>query len=417
MAQAYLSAGSNVGNRQKFLRRALRSISDFCEITKVSSVYETEPWGKLDQPRFLNLCLAVKTSLHPQELLNRIKDIEIDIGRTKTTKWGEREIDIDILFYGSKIVRGPSLALPHPRIEERAFVLVPLAEIAPNFIHPVLKKTIRQLVQNTGSKGVSKLVQVMGVINATPDSFSDGGELKNKDILRQKVQEMISAGADIIDIGGESTRPGHRKVETSEEISRVLPVVKSVREISSDILISIDTQKSEVASKALEAGADMINDVSALSDPKMPEVIKEHGCQVILMRNKPLDKKDLVGSCRKQFEEIVRNCGHKGIGKDKIILDPGLGFGELSTGDFASLPGSNPSSNTQLILSIDSYSLGLPVLIGASRKRFLGTMSGQGNAKLRLAESLSFAVLAKYSGAAIVRVHDVRETIQALREI
>jgi dihydropteroate synthase len=267
-----------------------------------------------------------------------------------------------------------------------------------------------------GSKGVRKLIQVMGVLNVTPDSFSDGGELKNERLIKQKVLDMINAGVGIIDVGGESTRPGHKEVKAKEEIRRVLPAIKIIREISTDVSISIDTQKAEVAEKALQAGATIINDVSALADQKMPEVIKKFDCQVILMRNRPLDEEDLVGSCKNQFEEIVEKCLSLGISKEKIILDPGLGFGDLASGDFSSLPGGNPAANTQLVLSANDYSLGLPVLIGASRKRFLGEMSGQKNAKDRLAESLSFAVLAAYSGASIIRVHDVVETIKALQE-
>lgn len=258
-------------------------------------------------------------------------------------------------------------------------------------------------------------VLVMGILNVTPDSFSNGGKLKNEKLLEKKIREMINAGVDIIDIGGESTRPGHKKVEVGEEISRVLPAVKAVRKVSRTIPISIDTQKSEVAGQALEAGANIINDVSALSDQKMPEVIKKFDCQVILMRNRPLGS-NLINSCRKQFEEMVENCLSLGINRNKLILDPGLGFGNLSSGDFSSLPGSNPSANTSLVFSINDYSLGLPVLIGASRKRFLGQMSGQMDPKLRLAESLSFVILAKYSGASIVRVHDAKETIKVLRE-
>lgn len=420
MAKVYLSIGSNVGNRQQFIKLAVDRISDFCKTTAISSMYETEPWGKLDQPKFLNICLSIETSLQPKELLEKLKSIEADLGRVGTAKWAQREIDLDILFYEHLVLESPDPVLPHPRIEERAFVLIPLAEIAPDFIHPVLKKTIRELAENIDSNGVRKLewqtVSVMGILNVTPDSFSDGGELKNQSQLKEKIRNMVAAGVDIIDIGGESTRPGHQRVNASEELSRVLPVVEITKGISARTLVSIDTQKAAVAEKALEAGADIINDVSALSDQKMPDVIKKFNCRVILMRNRPLDANDLIGSCKRQFEEIVKNCLSLGISKDKIILDPGLGFGDLASGDFSSLPGGSPSANTQLVISINDYAVGLPVLIGASRKRFLGEMSGEKNAKKRLTESLSFAVLAKYNGASIVRVHDAAESIKALRE-
>jgi dihydropteroate synthase/2-amino-4-hydroxy-6-hydroxymethyldihydropteridine diphosphokinase len=417
MAKVFLSIGSNLGDRQKFIRLALESCAKFCKIIKVSSVYETEPWGKPDQPKFLNLCLEIETSFPPKQLLKKLKEIEDSLGRTKNIRWAEREIDIDILFYENLVQDKDNLILPHPQIEKRAFVLIPLAEIAPSFTHPVIKKPIYELAGNVNARDVKKLVKVMGVLNVTPDSFSDGGDLKNKKAIEQKVREMIDAGVDIIDIGGESTRPGHDSVGALEEISRVLPAIKIVREIAPQIPISIDTQKAEVAEKALKAGASFINDVSALSDKKMPEVLKKYDCQIILMRNRPLDANDTVGSCRKQFEEIIQNCRSAEIAEDRIILDPGLGFGDLASGDFLLPPGGNPAANTELVLSINNYSHGLPVLIGASRKRFLGTMSQQTDAKKRLPESLAFAVLAKYSSAAIIRVHDVAETVKALREI
>ncbi len=196
-----------------------------------------------------------------------------------------------------------------------------------------------------------------------------------------------------------------------------MPAVKAVREVSSYMPISVDTQKAEVAEKVLQAGANIINDVSALSDSKMGGTVKKFDCPIILMRNRPLDVRDLAGSCRKQFEEILEKCRSYGIEESKITLDPGLGFGDLASGDFSALPGGDPSANTQLVLYIDNYSHGLPVLIGASRKRFLGRMSGEENAKKRLIESLAFAVLAENCGASIVRVHDASETVKALRGI
>lgn len=416
MAKVYLSLGSNVGNSRAFIRRALDSIADSCKIIQTSALYETKPWGKTDQPDFLNMCIQAETSLSPKSLLKKLKQIEEETGRTETAKWAEREIDIDILFYENLILNENDFTLPHPRIEQRAFVLIPLAEIAPDLIHPVSQKSIIALAKNIDNKGVKKLIQVMGVLNVTPDSFSDGGDLENEQLIKQKVAEMINAGVDIIDIGGESTRPGHKKIEAAEEINRVLPTIKIIRKISKQIPISIDTQKAKVARQALKAGANIINDVSALGDSQMPEVIKEFGCQIILMRNRPLDKHDIVGSCKRQFEEMVENCERLGVNRDKLILDPGLGFGDLAAADFSALPGGNASANTQLVVSANSYSLGFPVLIGASRKRFLGKISAQNDAKKRLSESLSFAVLAQYSGASIIRVHDVPETIKVLRE-
>ena len=254
---------------------------------------------------------------------------------------------------------------------------------------------------------------VMAIINATPDSFSDGGELSTSGDLEKKIKELAQAGADILDVGGESTRPGHQKVPAAEEIERVVPAIKTIRKFSKTIPISIDTHKAAVAEAALRAGANFINDVSALSDPQMAEVVKKYGCSIVLMRNQPLSK-DVIKSCRKQLAAIVKNAESGGISREQIILDPGLGFGDLAKNDFVSLPGGSPSANMQLMLELSAYSGGLPVLIGASRKRFLGEMSGQKIARERTVESLAAALIAAYSDAAIVRVHDAPQTSRLL---
>lgn len=257
---------------------------------------------------------------------------------------------------------------------------------------------------------------VMGILNATPDSFSDGGELYSQKTLGKRITQMLRTGADILDVGGESTRPGHKKVGSKEESERILPVIKTIRKISVSIPISVDTQKASVAEKALEAGAHMINDVSALSDPKMPGVVNKFGCSIILMRNQSTGS-DVIRDCKKQFAEIVKKAGQQGIDKKRILLDPGLGFGDLSSGDYKALPGSDPQANLSLITGIDKYSLGLPVVIGASRKRFIGELIGASDVKKRLGGSLAAAMLAKQAGAAIVRVHDVAETALALKNL
>lgn len=255
---------------------------------------------------------------------------------------------------------------------------------------------------------------VMGILNATPDSFSDGGDIADPGRLDARIREMIDAGADILDIGGESTRPGHEKVNAGKEIARVVPAIRAIRKISKTIPISIDTQKAQVAEEALRAGASLINDVSALSDKKMAGVVSKHACSVILMRNEPTGS-DTVANTKQQFERIIEEAEKHGVDKKYLLLDPGLGFGDLKTGDYSLSPGSDPAANLELIRSISKYSHSLPVVIGASRKRFIGDITGEKNANKRLGGSLAAAILAAQAGAGIVRVHDVAETVQAFK--
>jgi len=245
---------------------------------------------------------------------------------------------------------------------------------------------------------------VMAILNATPDSFSDGGRL-NAD-LNGLVRKAIADGADILDVGGESTRPGHKPVAVEEELRRVLPVLAAIRRQDAGIPISIDTSKAVVAQGALAAGASFVNDISGLRDPAMPAVVRGAGCAVVLMRNQSLHG-DVVNACDAELQALVTKARAAGISDDCIILDPGLGFGDP--------PGGDVEANMGLLRGVASYAAGHPVLIGASRKRFIGTMTGVGPASERIAGSVAAAVEAVRCGAAIVRVHDVAETVQALR--
>ncbi len=247
----------------------------------------------------------------------------------------------------------------------------------------------------------------MGILNATPDSFSDGGDITDSKALQSRILEMLAGGADILDVGGESTRPGHEPVGVAEELSRVLPVIHAIRMTHADIPISIDTSKAAVADAALRAGASIVNDVTGLSDPDMANVVKRHGCELVLMRNQDLDG-DMVDACREELDELIMHARRAGIPDGRITLDPGLGFGER--------PGPSVEDNLALVDGIADYAQGFPVLIGASRKRFIGAMMGEEDPKQRLQGSVDVAVRAARAGAAIVRVHDVAATVKALEK-
>lgn len=254
---------------------------------------------------------------------------------------------------------------------------------------------------------------VMGILNVTPDSFSDGGRYASTDAAVEHALQMEQSGADIIDIGGESTRPGARPVEEEKELKRVIPVIQRLRDLS-DIPISIDTYKANVAKAALEAGADMVNDISGLRfDTKMLPLIADRRVVVVIMhmqgspREMQVDPHydDCVAEILEFFKRRITLCTKQGIDKSKIILDPGLGFGKRLI------------DNINILSRFDEFTqLGVPVMVAASRKSFIGMLHDTDKAAdLRLGGSLSAAIVGVMKGGAIVRTHDVAETVEALK--
>ena len=247
---------------------------------------------------------------------------------------------------------------------------------------------------------------VMGILNVTPDSFSDGGLFYNTDEAVRHALQLIEYDIDIIDIGGESTRPGAKKISEEEEIQRIIPVVKQIRELSPEIIISIDTTKSMVAQKAIQSGANIINDISGFSfDNRMIDVVRESKVPVIIMhmqgdpsnmQNKPVYD-DLIIDISSFFKSKIKLATDAGIKKKQIILDPGIGFGK-TVGD-----------NFQLINQLNEFcKLGFPVMIGPSRKSFIGTTLNL-PVDDRLEGTAAAVAVGVMNGARIVRVHDVKE--------
>jgi dihydropteroate synthase len=253
--------------------------------------------------------------------------------------------------------------------------------------------------------------QVMGIVNATPDSFSDGGSYADAGAAAEAGAVMASQGAAIIDVGGESTRPGASTVWEGDEIERVVPVVRQLA--SGGNAVSIDTRKSGVMTAAFGAGAAMVNDVSALSwDPESAGVVAKAGVPVILMHHQgdPATMQDapryddVLVDVYLWLEDRIDTAVEAGIAREKILVDPGIGFGKTV------------AHNLELMNGLALFhGLGCPVVVGASRKRMIGALSGEAPAAQRLPGSLALALKAVEQGAQIVRVHDVPETVQALK--
>jgi dihydropteroate synthase len=247
---------------------------------------------------------------------------------------------------------------------------------------------------------------VMGVLNVTPDSFSDGGVHLDPDVAAAAARRMRDEGAAIVDVGGESTRPGSDGVGADEELRRILPVLERLR---GDVPLSIDTSKAEVAHRALELGAELVNDVTALrGDPALADVVAAHDAYLCLMhmqgepRTMQLDPRydDVAADVARFLEERLEAAVGAGIREDRICLDPGIGFGKT------------PEHNFELIRRLDVIvSLGRPVLVGFSRKSSLRTLTGSDDL---LAASVAAAVTAFERGATILRVHDVKPHVDAL---
>lgn len=253
---------------------------------------------------------------------------------------------------------------------------------------------------------------VMGILNVTPDSFSDGGKHNELVQALTHANEMINAGATIIDIGGESTRPGADEVSVEEELERVIPVVEAIAQ-RFEVWISVDTSKAEVIRESANAGAHIINDIRSLQEPGALEAAAQTGLPVCLMhmQGEPRTMQQapryqaILQDVDRFFVENIARCEAAGIKKEQLILDPGFGFGK------------NLSHNYQLLAHLaDYHHFGLPLLVGMSRKSMVGQLLSVGPSQ-RLTGSIACAVIAAMQGAHILRVHDVKETVEAMRVV
>ena len=253
--------------------------------------------------------------------------------------------------------------------------------------------------------------QVMGIVNATPDSFSDGGRFADAAAAADAGAQMASEGAAIIDVGGESTRPGARMVWEGDEIERVIPVIRQLA--LGGAAVSVDTRKADVMTAALEAGARMINDVSALTyDGRSAGIVAASSVPIVLMHHQGAPETmqhkphydDVLIEVYEWLEDRIATAESAGIARDHILIDPGFGFGK------------NVAHNLELMNGLALFhSLGCPIVVGASRKRTIGALSGEAHADRRLGGSIALALKAVEQGVQIVRVHEVLETVQALK--
>ncbi|KAG5518848.1 hypothetical protein PMAC_002379 [Pneumocystis sp. 'macacae'] len=436
----YIALGSNLGNKVKFISDAIEKMSiKGIKILKTSMLYESKPMYFENQPVFYNAVCKVETSLSPEQLLVELKTIEKELGRFRTVDKGPRCIDLDIIFFRREIINSESLTIPHPQVLERPFVLKPLCDVSNNLVHPVtgfpivfyLKKAVDLGIKpvlpflhknksiNFSFESYKAPTYLMGILNLTPDSFFDGG-VHSYDSIIMDVKNFINAGATIIDIGGQSTRPGSHIISLEEEISRVIPAIKYLLKVYPDILVSIDTFRSEVAEQAIRVGASFVNDISGgRRDSKMFNVIAKLRVPICIMHMRgdfsTMDNltdygTDIIKQITKELEELLTFAESSGIPRWNIILDPGLGFAKT------------PYQNMELLrrfneLKSQNCFSGLPWLLGPSRKRFTGYVTGDAVPKDRIWGTAAAVAASVLGGCDIIRVHDVYEMYKVSRTL
>lgn len=387
-------------------------------VTHHSRLYQTPAWPDPSDPPFNNAVIAVETDMSPQDLMACLLRVEEEFGRVRSVKNAPRTLDLDILAYHDAVVETEHLHLPHPRLSERPFILKPLCDIAPDWQHPVTGESAREMLSGQNISDIIPTIHpecflpdgtIMGVVNVTPDSFSDGGQYLDAGVAIAHGRELAHQGADILDIGGESTRPGAAPVSPGEEQARILPVIEGV----SDYRISVDTRHADTMRAALAAGADIINDISALThDPEAMGVVVKAGCPVILMHMQGMpetmqdnpDYADVLGEVTTYLEGRVLACLRAGVMPWNIAIDPGIGFGKTL------------GHNLALLSHLGDLrtAIGMPLLLGVSRKSFIEKLVPNTPPQARLPGSLAALHHALLQGVEGYRVHDVAETLQAV---
>lgn len=457
-----IAIGGNTGHRYENIRAAIKLLPQHgIHVERYARLYESSPAYLTDQPNFLNTAIAARTQLPPDQLLSALKNVEAALGRDESLERnGPRPIDLDVVFYEdthlvtsamAKVdgqTRDRSLQLPHKRWHERSFVKAPLADLACDE-HLPGGPGLRDMLDraqdawaaeggehNVGGEDLRAVIPLdmkslwswqarpwtMGILNVTPDSFSDGGTFLEVDAALEHARQMVADGVDIIDVGGQSTRPHAARLPPEVELQRVMPVIGAMATdpAFAGVLIAVDTFYAEVAAAAVSVGAHVVNDVSGGTlDHDMHRVVAELGVPYAMahMRGDPTT---MVQPEYTAYGDVATEVGLElqaqaelalaaGIEPWRIILDPGMGFAKGAQG------------NLQLISGLPRVRKALrgalrnaPLLVGASRKTFLGLATGKKEASHRDVASAAAAALAVAGGANIVRTHNVSFTRDAL---
>ncbi len=392
-----LGLGSNLGDSLNNLRRAVQLLQQLKVITviQLSPVYRSSALLPPDAPLawdkpYLNVALSCKSYLSPLQLLKVVKQVEKQLGREENhPRWAPRLIDIDILAWDEVgVVNQALLQIPHPELVKRPFALWPLLDLFPEWKHP--QQELADVVRQWGSRfsgqapfNTKQLPQrlmgtrLLGVLNLTPDSFSDAGLFLTVEKALAQAEKLVFEGAEILDIGAESTRPGAKPILPKDEWSRLVPVLSALKDVAKDWPVkpklSIDTRHYQVAEKAMDLGVDWINDVSGFSDRKMRELVAKSSIQCVVMHNLgvPANKAVVLSSYPNISEQVFQWAEQRfhelilaGVEREQLIFDIGIGFGKTA------------QQSAFLLKNINVFRrLGCPLLVGHSRKSFLNLVT------------------------------------------
>jgi 2-amino-4-hydroxy-6-hydroxymethyldihydropteridine diphosphokinase/dihydropteroate synthase len=416
--KVYLGLGSNLGDRRANITRAVDALArDGIHALRISPVVESPAMLPDDAPAdwnhpFLNVVAECDVRDMPAALLDRLKALEIELGRGEHARWAPRTIDLDILLWGAERIATERLTVPHPGITERAFVLTPLAALAPLATIPGRgTKTVLEW-----SRAPNRHIPLwMGIVNVTPDSFSDGGRFESWPAVAAHVDALVSAGASFIDLGAESTRPGATPLDAEQEWARLERVLRPLLEKHASARLrprfSVDTYHPATARRALALGVDVINDVGGLASPEMLELAAAgHGDWIAMhnlglpadrTRTLPVDR-DPVIELERWLEQRLEAWQRAGLDVGRIVFDPGIGFGK------------NPLQSLRVLRGIGRFErYGVRVLVGHSRKSFMHGLTSSLEDRDLFTIGASLRLCAQ--SVEILRVHDVAAHAAAYR--
>ena len=436
--EALIALGSNLGDRAAHLHQAVQALGTIGKVADTSFLYETDPVLLEDQPLFFNAACRLLTPLGPRELLRALQRIEHDMGRVKTVRYGPRTIDLDLAFFGDCILDDlPFIQLPHYQATQRDFVLEPLCDMVPDFINPQTGLTLQAEWDSLGRPRLPQILpvgrqiwrlqeqtRVVGILNVSPESQLAPGRIPedadSRVAFQQRIAQMEEDGADLVDIGAQTSRPHHALIPVAEEVRRLTLALTLAREVT-DRPLSTDTFRSAAAKAALDCGADMINDVWAgRFNPELLDMSIQAGVPHVFvhnnlclqdpeypgrLRNLPLfsPQGNVAVAVRQDLEESLATARRKGQCRWLQVADPGLGFGK------------NWEQNAALLRDFGAGpEWKYPVMLGPSRKGFIRQLVASTAQSPVRAGSLAAAVVASQR-AHMVRVHDVAETVSALR--